>query len=165
MAHPALDFDLPRVVGDVVLEASLMEKWTRVVWVRLMDSPYAEIAVSAHPEKSVIDDCVALIKVHQQLDVDERARGLEIFRALDGLREERNLVVHSILALPQAGESGEQEPYLVALYDKRRKPQQRQQITLSRLKALPKLYRDAAKELLGWANDSFPSTRAQILPS
>jgi hypothetical protein len=142
-----------------------MEKWTRVVWVRLMDSPYAEIAASGHPEKSVIDDCVALIKVHQHLDVDERARGMEIFRALDGLREERNLVVHSVLAWPQGDETGQPEPYLVALYDRRRKPQQRQQITLSRLKELPKLYRDAATELLEWANDSFPSPRSQILPS
>jgi hypothetical protein len=164
MAHPSLDFDLPRAVGEVVVEASLMEKWTRVVWARLMDSPYAEIAVSAHPEKAVIDDCIALIKVHQQLDANERERGLDILQLVNRLRERRNRVVHSVLAWPQADESGQQEPYLVALYDRQRKPQQEEQFTLVELKELPKRFSDAASALLDWANDNFPSPQSQVLP-
>jgi DNA mismatch repair ATPase MutS len=164
MVHSALDFDLPRAVGAVVIEASLMEKWTRVVWVRLMDSPYAEIAVSGHPEKAVIDDCLALIKVHQHLDAEERTRGLSNFQSIDSLRTRRNRVVHSVLAWPQADEAGEQEPYLVALYDNRRRPQQEEQFTLGELKELPKRFSDAASELLNWANDNFTSPQSQVLP-
>jgi hypothetical protein len=146
----------------VVVQAANTEKVIRLVCSQLMDTTYASIIVSGHSESTIIDDCLALIPVNQNLTEEQKEEGQELFRSLHQLRQKRNRIVHSILAEDQSEGGDGDEAYLVALYDSRRKPGRAENITIADMTALPGELRDITCRILAWS--TVLPNRQQILP-
>jgi hypothetical protein len=95
--------DLQRALGDVVLEASYLERVLRAAFAALVGSKYAPVVDAHLTAHNLIETCENVAEVHTDLEATAKAQLAEALRACSAANTRRNRAIHDAWALRPGG--------------------------------------------------------------
>jgi hypothetical protein len=95
--------DLQRALGNVVLEASYMERVLRAAFAALVGSKYAPVVDGHLTAHNLIETCGNVAEVHTDIEVTAKAQLAEALRACSAANTKRNRAIHDAWALRAGG--------------------------------------------------------------
>ena len=91
--------DLQRALGNVVLEASYMERVLRAAFAALVGSKYAPVVDGHLTAHNLIETCENVAEVHTDIEVTAKAQLAEALRACRAANTKRNRAIHDAWTL------------------------------------------------------------------
>jgi hypothetical protein len=95
--------ELQRALGNVVLEASYMERVLRAAFAALVGSKYAPVVDGHLTAHNLIETCESVAEVHTDIEVTVRAQLAEALKACSAANTKRNRAIHDAWALRPGG--------------------------------------------------------------
>ncbi len=95
--------DLQRALGNVVLEASYLERVLRAAFAALVGSKYAPVVDGHLTAHNLIETCENVAEVHTDIEVTAKAQLAAALRACRAANTKRNRAIHDAWALRPGG--------------------------------------------------------------
>ncbi|MEU8640384.1 MULTISPECIES: hypothetical protein [unclassified Streptomyces] len=153
------------LVGHVAQASAIVELNLRRLMTALLDSKYAGLVSAGLSMSDLIETCLILTKVNQEIKEDQRTEIRETLSALKPAIVTRNHLVHG-LWYPFAEKTGEIEEDPLALVSKRRAGDKVVVISYDAAEELAKTLTDLGMRLFRWTFDVLPAQarREQVYP-
>ncbi|MET9654599.1 hypothetical protein ABZZ44_30615 [Streptomyces sp. NPDC006460] len=153
------------LVGRVAQASAAVELYLRQLMTALLDSKYAGLVAAGLSMSDLIENCLVLAKVNEEISDDQRAEIRDLLTALKPAVVTRNQLIHG-LWVPHAGRTEGVEEPPIALTSKRRTGQKAVLISYAEAEQLGQTLNSVGYKIFNWALSILrdQALRRQVFP-